>query len=165
MVRALKAEKLMKTHTRRIRARVRAFTLLEVLMVVVIIGLLAAFVVPNFINAPTTAKIGLTEAAVGSNGSIASALKMYRLAMGHYPTTDEGLKALTEVPDEEEQAKAWRKGGGPFIEDVNGLKDPWTHEYLYVCPGTYNTEGFDLSSAGPDGQEGTDDDIVNWKKG
>ncbi len=154
----------MKTHKRTIRSRVRAFTLLEVLMVVVIIGLLAAFVVPNFINAPQTAKIGLATAAIGPNGSLPSALKMYRVAMGRYPTTDEGLKALVEVPDDEEQAKAWKKGGGPFIEDINGLKDPWGNEFRYTCPGTYNTEGFDLSSVGPDGQEGTDDDIVNWKK-
>lgn len=152
----------MKTHTQENRLAVRAFTLLEVLMVVVIIGLLAAFVVPNFINAPTTAKIGLTEAAV--TGSLPNALKMYRVAMGRYPTTDEGLKALIQPPDDEEQAKAWKRGGGPFIEDEKGLKDQWGNEYRYTCPGTYNTEGFDLSSVGPDSQEGTDDDIVNWKK-
>jgi general secretion pathway protein G len=146
------------------RPRVRAFTLLEVLMVVVIIGILAMFVVPNFINAPQTARIKLTEAAVAANGPLANAIKMYRVAMGRYPTTDEGLKALVEPPDDEEQAKEWKKGGGPFIEDINGLKDPWGNEYRYTCPGTYNTEGFDVSSLGPDGQEGTDDDIVNWKK-
>lgn len=154
----------MDTHPCKARPHVRAFTLLEVLMVVVIIGLLAAFVVPNFINAPNTAKIGLTEAAIGPNGSLPSALKMYRVAVGRYPTTDEGLKAMIEPPDDEEQAKAWKKGGGPFIEDLSGLKDAWGNEYRYTCPGTYNTEGFDLSSNGPDGQEGTDDDIVNWKK-
>ncbi|HPM22613.1 MAG TPA: prepilin-type N-terminal cleavage/methylation domain-containing protein, partial [Phycisphaerae bacterium] len=81
MVAASETEKLMRTNTRNAR-RARAFTLLEVLMVVVIIGLLAAFVVPSFINAPNTAKIGLTEAAIGPNGSLPSALKMYRLAMG-----------------------------------------------------------------------------------
>jgi len=154
----------MRTRAKHSQRRVRAFTLLEVLMVVVIIGILAMFVVPNFINAPATARIRLTEAAVAPNGPLANALKMYRVAMGRYPTTDEGLRALVEAPDDDEQAKEWKKGGGPFIEDANGLKDPWGNEYQYTCPGATNAEGFDVSSFGPDGQEGTDDDIVNWKK-
>jgi general secretion pathway protein G len=159
----LRAEKVMKTHKRIVRSRVRAFTLLEVLMVVVIIGLLAAFVVPNFINAPDTAKRGLALGAVGPNGTLATALKMYRLAVGRYPTTDEGLKALVEPPDDEEMAKKWKNGGGPFI-DAGGLKDPWGKDFLYECPGNYNKDGFDLSSPGSDGQNGTDDDITNWQK-
>jgi general secretion pathway protein G len=154
---------MMKTHTR-VRSRARGFTLLEVLMVVIIIGILAAFVVPNFINAPTTAKIGLTTAAIGPNGSIPSTLKMYRVAMGRYPTTDEGLKALIEAPQDEADAKKWKTGGGPFFDDQAAFNDQWGHPYHYACPGQYNTESFDLSSDGPDGQEGTDDDITNWKK-
>lgn len=163
MVAASETEKLMRTNTRNAR-RARAFTLLEVLMVVVIIGLLAAFVVPSFINAPNTAKIGLTEAAIGPNGSLPSALKMYRLAMGKYPSTDEGLMALVEPPDDEELAKKWKTGGGPFIEEVKGLKDQWGNDYNYEYPGSYNKESFDLSSNGPDGESGTDDDICNWTK-
>lgn len=102
--------------TRKIKPRLRAFTLLELLMVVVIIGLLAAFVVPSFIVVPETARIGLTKAAVIGNGTLPTALKMYRVAMGQYPTTDEGLLALVEEPDDEELAKKWRDGGGPFLE-------------------------------------------------
>lgn len=154
----------MRTRAKHSRSRVRAFTLLEVLMVVVIIGILAMFVVPNFINAPESARIKLTEAAVAPNGPLANALKMYKVAMGRYPTTDEGLKALVDPPDDEEQAKLWKKGGGPFIEDANSLKDPWGSDYLYTCPGTNNSGGFDLLSPGPDKSEGTEDDICNWKK-
>lgn len=148
--------------TRKTRTRARAFTLLEVLMVVVIIGLLAAFVVPSFFGAGEAAKTKLAEAAVAPNGGLPNALKMFRMAVGRYPTTDEGLKVLYQPPDEEEAAKKWKSGGGPFIEDPGGLNDPWGRPYVYVCPGRYNTESFDLSSLGPDGQE-SDDDLRNWK--
>jgi len=140
------------------RHKMRAFTLLEVLMVVVIIGLLAAFVVPQLFNTQVGAQIDLTKAAVesGLNGAI----DLYRMAMGRYPTEDDGgLMALVEPPDDEEEAKKWR---GPYIDDAKKLKDPWGTELIYECPGTYNEQSYDLSSAGPDRQEGTDDDIKNW---
>jgi general secretion pathway protein G len=142
----------------------RAFTLLELLMVVVIIGLLAAFVMPSFMRAPETARIGLAKAAVTGNGSLPTALKMYKVAMNSYPTTDQGLKALVEPPSDETLATKWRNGGGPFIDDIKGLKDPWEHDYIYECPGTYNKDGFDLSSPGPDGETSTSDDITNWER-
>lgn len=146
--------------TRKHLLRRRAFTLLEVLMVVVILGLLAAFVVPNFFGAQEGAQEGLAEAAVKS--SIPKALQMYQLHMGHYPTDEDGgLRALVEKPDDEDLAKKWR---GPYIQDVDGLKDPWGHEYEYKCPGDYNEDSFDLSSNGKNGTAGDDDDIVNWKK-
>jgi general secretion pathway protein G len=140
------------------RSKARAFTLLEVLMVVVIIGLLAAFVVPNLFGTGEKAKIDLTQAVVdsGFNG----ALDLYRMHMSKYPQSeDEGLMALIEEPDDEEEAKEW---AGPYLKKAGDLTDPWGNEYLYECPGTYNEESYDLSSAGPDGQEGTDDDIQNW---
>ncbi len=139
------------------RTRRRAFTLLEVLMVVVIIGLLAAFVVPNFFGTETKTKINLSTALVksGINGT----LDRYRLDMGHYPTTEEGLIALVQKPDNEEDAKKW---AGPYVKAATDLKDSWGTDLIYKCPGEYNSDGYDLSSAGPDRQPGTDDDIGNW---
>jgi general secretion pathway protein G len=153
---------IMKTHDN--RSRMRAFTLLELLMVVVIIGLLAAFVVPNFIRQPDIAREGLTRAAIAGNGSLPTALKMFKVAVGRYPTTDEGLKVLVEPPSDDTLATKWKNGGGPFIDDIKGLKDPWGHDYIYECPGTYNKDGFDLSSPGLDGESGTSDDIRNWEQ-
>ena len=137
-----------------------AFTLLEVLMVVAIIGLLAAFVVPNLFTAREGARIDLTQALItsGLNG----ALDRYRLDMGNYPGDDEdGLMALIEPPDDEELAKKWR---GPYLKSAKDLKDAWGNDLIYSFPGEYNEGGHDLSSAGPDGEEGTDDDITNWEK-
>lgn len=140
--------------------RQRGFTLLEVLMVVVIIGLLAAFVVPTFFNVQVDTEKKLAQAAI--DGSLGSALKMYRLQVGHYPTEEEGgLMALVEKPDDEEIANKW---SGPYIESADKLKDPWGSEYVYEYPGQYNEQAYDLSSPGPDKEAGTDDDIVNWKR-
>ncbi len=136
----------------------RAFTLLEVLMVVAIIGLLAAFVVPKLFSTQGKAERDLTQATVdrGMNG----ALDMYRLHMGRYPREDDGgLKALIEAPRDEQETKKW---AGPYVK-ADQLKDPWGTEYVYECPGKYNSDSFDLSSAGPDKEAGTDDDIKNWK--
>lgn len=150
----------MMTHTRRTRIHVRAFTLLEVLMVVVIIGLLAAFVVPNFFGTGERAREDLTRAKIDSG--LGGALKMYRVHMGHYPTDDEGgLKALMEKPSDEDRAKKW---AGPYIEKASDLKDEWGNDLIYKSPGQYNEQGFDLSSPGRDGQEGTEDDITNWQR-
>jgi general secretion pathway protein G len=137
----------------------QAFTLLEVLMVVVIIGILAALVVPNFFGASEDARIRLSKALIesGINGT----LDLYRLHMGQYPTTDEGLAALVERPDDDELAEKW---AGPYVKDGSKIKDAWGHDLIYESPGQYNENSYDLSSPGPDGQEGTDDDITNWEK-
>lgn len=140
------------------RNRKRAFTLLEVLMVVVIIGLLAAFVAPNFFSAGDKAKKDLASAAVksGLNG----ALDLYKAHVGTYPPSDEGgLKLLLEPPSNEELAKKW---SGPYLKSAEDLKDPWGHEWKYECPGKYNTKAYDLSSDGE--SSSSDDDITNWAK-
>lgn len=150
----------MKMNTYKVRRQKRAFTLLEVLMVVVIIGLLAAFVAPQFFGAGDRAKKDLAKAAVtsGLNG----ALDLFKAHMGEYPASDAGgLKALMEAPDDEEARKKWE---GPYLKRTSDLKDPWEHEWIYRAPGEYNKNGYDLSSAGKDGQEGTDDDITNWER-
>lgn len=141
------------------RTAKRAFSLLEVLLVVVILGILAAFVVPNLIGSSDVAKIGIAKAAVAKGGATALALDLYRTHVGKYP---ESLKELSEKPSDEEQAKKWN---GPYINDPGALKDPWEHEYQYKCPGEHNQDSYDLWSWGPDGQDGTDDDIGNWTNG
>jgi general secretion pathway protein G len=150
---------LMLGRSRRRRTR-KAFSLLEVLLVVVILGILAAFVVPNLIGSSDKAKIGITEAGVAKGGAIALALDLYRTHVGSYPET---LKDLTEKPSDEEKSKKWN---GPYINDPNSLKDSWGHEFQYKLDGDHNGQGnYDLWSWGPDGQDGTDDDIGNWTKG
>ena len=148
----------MRKQTRKSRSR-SAFTLLEVLMVVAIIGLLAAFVVPNLFSAREGATIDLTQALVDSG--LNNALNLYKLHMGNFPGEDEdGLMALVEPPDDEELAKKWR---GPYLK-AEQLKDSWGNDFIYAFPGDVNEGSYDLSSAGPDGDEGSDDDITNWKK-
>ncbi len=146
--------------TQRNRRTARGFTLLEVLMVIVIIGLLVGFGARFYFGAQRGAEEDLTRAAVESGFS--GALDNYRLNVGHYPSEDEGgLMALVERPSDEEVGKKWR---GPYITQAEKLKDPWGTEYIYKCPGNFNEETYDLSSAGPDRQEGTDDDITNWRR-
>ena len=137
----------------------RAFTLLEVLMVVVIIGILAAIVVPNLFGTLEGAKIDTAKSEVKSG--FGGALDLYKMHMGRFPTTDEGLSALLQKPDDDEAAEKWR---GPYVKDGTTFKDAWNNNYVYESPGQYNENSYDLSSAGPDGQEGTDDDITNWQK-
>lgn len=145
----------------RVRRKKRAFTLLEILLVVAILALLAAFVVPNIMKAGNQAKMDLTRAAVGRNGSIANALKKYQFDVGMFPETDEGLRALYEMPSSLDEAdKKWK---GPYLEgEPEELKDPWGNEFNYKSPGDVHEEAYDLWSNGPDSKEGTDDDIKNW---
>jgi len=141
-----------------IEREARAFTLIELLLVVVIMGLLAAFVVPYFGGIHDKVKHDLTQTAI--DGSLTTALDLYHTRMGRYPTTEEGLRALLEPPVDAEQAKQWLQ----CLKDAKGLKDQWDREYRYACPGEFNRDGFDLSSDGEDGLPGTDDDLTNWQK-
>lgn len=145
---------------RRTRRQARGFTLLEIMLVVGLLALLAAFVIPNLTRRGEQAKIDLTRAAIGPNGVISNEIRQYQIDVGKYPET---LKELSEKPTDEELAKQWK---GPYIENPDNMKDAWNHEYGYKSgdAATHNEKKFDLWSSGPDGIEGNEDDIVNWKK-
>jgi general secretion pathway protein G len=138
----------------------KGFTLIEVLLVVMILAMLAAFAVPKIMDAGDRAKVSAAKAAVGATGPIATALNMFKLEIGRYPTTEEGLAALVVKPStlEGTDADNWHK----YMEKAEMLKDPWLQDYGYKFPGDVNTDSYDLWSNGPDRQQGTADDIRNW---
>jgi general secretion pathway protein G len=130
----------------------RAFTLIELLLVLVILGILAAIVVPRIAGRGEDAK---KTAALTNIKAIESAAEMFEVDNSRYPTTVEGIKALVERPGDLPNWKQTLKG----VPE----KDPWGNPYIFKSPGDHNTAGVDVSSAGPNGQEGDDDDITNWK--
>jgi general secretion pathway protein G len=134
----------------------RGFTLIEIMVVVVIIGLLAAVIVPNVVDKVDEARVARAKQDIAS---LETALTMFRLDNSKYPTTDQGLTALVAQPTDPSIRK-WRPGG--YLKRVN--KDPWDNDYQYVYPGTHGGE-YDLYSLGADGQpggEGTSADVGNW---
>lgn len=135
-----------------LHTRPRGFTLLELLVVMVIIGLLAGFVGPRMF-----AQVGKSEikAAKAQIASLQKALDQYRLDTGRYPSTEQGLQALNDKPADEPR---W---AGPYLSKAVP-KDPWGRDYDYVSPGQHGD--YDLSSRGPDGQPGADAPgaITSW---
>ena len=134
-------------------AKQRGFTLIEIMVVVVILGILAAFVVPNLMDQPIKAKITKANSDIGS---IEAALDLYRLDNHRYPSTDEGLEALIDKPAD---APAWKEGG--YLKKLPN--DPWGNPYQYLNPGIHSS--IDVFSYGADGAEGGDGesaDIGNW---
>ena len=141
-------------HARAAGRPARAFTLIELMLVMVILATLAMLVVPRFTGRAEQAKI---TAARTDIASIETALDAFEVECGRYPTNEEGLRALTEQPS---SATGWH---GPYLK--RGMpKDPWGNPYTYRCPGQHNSSGYDLNSFGPDGQEGGEDDIDNWSQ-
>ncbi|MDD5258578.1 MAG: type II secretion system major pseudopilin GspG [bacterium] len=129
----------------------QGFTLIEIMLVVVIISILVTVVLPRFTGKTEQAR---NSAARLQIETIGMALDSYELDNGRYPTNAEGLQGLRSNPG---NLKKWT---GPYLKkDVP--QDPWGNNYVYVCPGTHNTD-YDLYSYGPNGAEGGGDDIGNW---
>lgn len=135
----------------------KGFTLLEILIAVAIVGMLVGLAVTNTDKILGQSQEGVAKLFV--NESLKTSLVRYRIDMGDYPSTEEGIKALITVPDG--KADKWR---GPYMEAKGGRLpvDPWSNEYQYRYPGTHNTESYDLFSVGRDKQPETADDIGNW---
>lgn len=140
----------MKKSQWRVRHRQGGFTLIELMVVIAIIGILAAIVVPKFMSQLDEAKVASAKAQISS---FQTALKAYKIKVGKYPSTGEGLNALLSGP-----------GGTSFIESETIPLDPWGNEYAYACPGTKGRD-FEIVSYGEDGQPGGTGfaaDIVSW---
>ena len=146
--------------SRRRRARrARGFTLIEIMVVIVIIGLLAAVIVPTVMGKVDDARVAKAKADIQS---LEAALSMYYLDNSKYPTSEQGITALTEQPTDP-SITHWRPGG--YLERIS--KDPWGNPYLYTFPGTHGKQ-YDLYTLGADGQPGGDGinaDIGNWNLG
>lgn len=137
-------------------ARPQGFTLVEMLLVVAIIGVLAALIVPKIANRGEDARIAAAKADIHSIGT---ALDMFEVDTGHYPQGKSGLQDLLVQPRDTQN---WK---GPYIKDATGVpKDPWGHPYVYEFPGRHTANSYDLTSMGPSGKLGSDDNIANWKK-
>jgi general secretion pathway protein G len=148
-------------HTRAIPAAARrprrAFTLMEVIIVVALIGTLMVVLVPQFTDLLAGAQEDVEKIKIETN--LGGALANYRVRMGSFPSTEEGLQALISPP-----ANGGDKWRGPYVKDNSVLLDQWRQPYQYQYPGTHNPRGYDLWSTGPNriNNDGAGDDIANW---
>ena len=136
------------------------FTLIEILVVVVILGILAGLVIPRIVGKPEEAR--RTKARMQIE-SLETALRLFKLDNGFYPSTDQGLEALVRKPSVGRIPNRWREGG--YLEKGQVPKDPWGRPFVYLSPGAHNPRDFDLLSMGADGEaggEGPDQDVTNW---
>ena len=137
----------------------QGFTLIELMVVIVILGILAGLIVPRIMGRPEEARRMKARVQIES---IETALKLYKLDNGMYPSTEQGLDALVEAPTVGQLPKKWREGG--YLEKGKVPKDPWDNDFVYLCPGLHGD--FDLTSYGSDGEpggEGNDADINSWE--
>ncbi len=139
--------------TRNRRRRRAGFTLVEMLLVLVILGTLAAIVIPKFAGRTEQAKITAAEAQISTFETV---LDAFEIDNGFYPKGGDGLDDLVDEPS---NATNWR---GPYLTEIP--LDPWGNAYIYEYPGKENDRGYDIMSKGPDGRSGGGDDITNWKK-
>ncbi|GAB4540627.1 MAG: type II secretion system major pseudopilin GspG [Thermodesulfovibrionia bacterium] len=134
------------------------FTLIELMVVIVILGILAAIIAPKLVGRTDDARV--TQAKIQIR-NLETALKLFKMDNGFYPSTEQGLEALVTEPTIGQIPKNYRKGG--YLEQKKLVLDPWGNPYIYICPGT-NGE-YDIISYGADGKpggEGYDADITNW---
>ncbi len=139
------------------QTRNRGFTLIEIMVVVVILGILAALIIPNIMDRPDQARIAKTKQDIRA---LDTALSLYRMDNYRYPTTEQGLQALVEKPSTPPVPPNFKQGG--YLKRMP--KDPWGNDYIYLSPGSHGE--YDLSSLGADGQpggEGVNADINNWE--
>lgn len=136
----------------------QGFTLIELLVVILILGLLIGIVGPRLIGRSDDAKVSAARIQIES---LSSALKMYKLDNGVYPSTEQGLEALVSQPQSGDIPKRWKEGG--YIDGRKIPQDPWHNDYIYMSPGAQGD--FDIISYGADGVAGGDGynkDISNW---
>lgn len=142
------------------QTRQTGFSLVEILVVLVIIGLLVSIVAPNVLQRADEARIQKVQADFKS---IETALKLYRLDNYTYPSSEQGLQALVEKPSLEPVPRNWKQGG--YLEQLP--LDPWGRTYLYLSPAEFGTGDYDLYTLGADGITGGEDqnaDIGNWQQ-
>lgn len=142
--------------SRRPLASRRGFTLLEILVVLAIIGLLVGVLVNHVGGSFNTGQSSTAKIFV--NSTVKTILVRYRIDLGDYPSTSEGLDALVNAPAA--KAEKWK---GPYLDGGKLPMDPWNEPYGYRYPGTRNKTGYDVFSKGPDKTENTPDDIGNWE--
>jgi general secretion pathway protein G len=130
------------------------FTLIELLLVLVILGILAAIVVPKFSGRTEQAKVTAAQSQIATFGT---ALDAFEVDNGYYPKGKNGLQDLVQQPRD---ATSWK---GPYLKGEIP-PDPWGHAYVYESPGKHNPTSYDVMSAGPDGRAGSEDDINNWQQ-
>ncbi|MBL0712542.1 MAG: type II secretion system major pseudopilin GspG [Desulfosarcina sp.] len=139
--------------------RSRGFTLIELMVVIVILGILAGLIIPRIMGRPDEAKQLKARMQIES---LETTLKLYRLDNGSYPSTDQGLEALVTKPETPPIPRKWRDGG--YLEKGKVPADPWSNPFVYLSPGVHGD--FDIFSYGEDGVsggEGKDSDINNWE--
>ena len=140
------------------KGRSRGFTLIELMVVIVILGILAGLVLPRFMGRTEEAKKTKAKLQIEN---LEAALKLYKLDNGMYPGTEQGLDSLVQRPATGAVPKNWREGG--YLEKGKIPMDPWGRPYVYISPGVKNKD-FDLKSLGADGEEGGEGDNADIER-
>ncbi len=144
--------------TTRTRRRASGFTLIEIMVVVIILGILAALIVPRVVGRTDDARVAAAKQDIAQ---LMQALKLYRLDNGRYPTQEQGLRALVEKPVSDPVPQNWKQGG--YLDPPVLRKDPWGNEYQYLNPGVHgDVDVFSYGRDGVPGGTGPDADIGSW---